>query len=183
MAPRLVLHRLTPNDPHAWGLWPILEARVRKHTPDLAPGTDPERIIAMLREMWGARPAMLGVWVARELSPELNGHDPQPIVGHMVGWVDTHWGEPVIFLCQLVTDPGKGTPLRLPMMLELERWREELNVIYSAAGPHRIRRCKLFAYRPEAYQRWLSDFVEMDSGGTLMMFDLSAMTIPAEEAS
>ena len=174
----LALVRLTPEDPTAWGLWPLLERRVRMTLPDLEPEAPAEAVIAQMRRLWVQTPDLLGAWFA--VRP-----DTREIVAHMVGWIGVYWTLPCMEVYQLKGDPGAGSlELLAPMLAELEAWRTLLNDRYERQGHARaLDLVRFYTDRPEAYRRWFRPMVDVRVGGAICTFRLSEVALPAPRAA
>jgi hypothetical protein len=181
----LYLKRLTPEDPMAWGYWPLLEARIRAALPRLEPDAPAEVVIRKLRGFWGAQPARLGAWLALRPGVRTNGHRPPPqLVGHFVAWLTaTMWDEPILFGYQLDAEAGAGAwDLRDAMLRELDVWKEALNANAERLQlAHRVDRVELYTLRPAAFARWFRPVVAVQQGGTLIAFRLSQVALPSVE--
>lgn len=185
MTAPLSVKRLVPEDAPSWAYWPMLESRVIQALPLLDPEAEPTAVLRHLRSLWATSPVMLGAWLAFRHGETTNGHGPMPeIVGHMLGWVDTHWGKPCLHIYQLQGEPGQGCLDLLPtMLMELDTWRQQVNRLYEVAGsPLRMSLVKFFTEQPEAYARWFRPFVETKPGGSIVTFSLSDVAMTTKEA-
>lgn len=143
------LHRLQPDDPQSWALWPVLESRARKFCDRYAGETPPDALIAFLRKLFVESPAILGAWL-------FLGEDGQAF-GHYLSWVDVYWGQPYIMVHQCEVD-SKRTAGELTQQVgtAVHYWAAYLNSLYEASGsPLRIQTVRWMADRPDAWIRYL----------------------------
>jgi hypothetical protein len=181
----LLLKRLMPEDPTAWGYWPVLEARVRAALPALEPEANPDHVLQHFRTLWATQPARLGAWLALRPVERTNGHTPLPeVIGHLLAYVDVYWGEPCLFVYQMEGTAGAGClHLLAPMLRELDHWKDALNIRFAeAVGGKRIDLVRFYTQRPDAFERWFRERVDVKLGGTIISFRLSEVTMPSVEA-
>jgi hypothetical protein len=177
----LYLKRLMPEDPTAWGYWPIFEARIRAAVPLLEPEADPEKVVMDYRSLW-AQPGRLGAWLILKPVERTNGHVPLPqVIGHIAAYVDSYHGEPCLMVHQVEGIPWEGClELRDPLLHEWDAWKDALNARYEQAmAPQRIDLVRFYTRFPAAAERWFREVVEVRRGGTLVSFRLSEVAVPS----
>lgn len=175
----LYLKRLLPEDPTAWGYWPIFESRVRAALATLEPEAPPENVIQHYRALWGTQPARLGAWMILRPVERTNGHTPLPqVVGHVAGYVDAYWGVPCLMIHQVEATPWAGAPaLRSALMRELDGWKGGLAARYGIE----VNLVRAYVMHPDVAVRWFGEVVEVQRGGTLVSFRLSEVAVPSVE--
>ena len=142
------LIRLDPSTPRSWALWPQLEDRVRVFCKEYTSDTPPDVLIQYLRKLFVETPTLLGAWVLMTEQEEM--------IGHLVGWVDLHWGQPYLMVYQIRVDTGyTGVAVKDEMLGALDDWTWTLNSLYESAGsPLRITMMRWMTERPEAWMRY-----------------------------
>lgn len=143
------LVRLHPDDPTAWVLYPVMEARVVRFTEKHCPDIKTAPLCKELRERFVSYPDLAGYWVAL---------DGGRVVAHCIAWVGTVWSSIFIHLHQAECDEGHNITEIVPMFWQgIEEWRENLNAAYAKQGlTHRVEdEIEFWTFRdPRVWERY-----------------------------
>ena len=110
---------MTPDNPLCWSLWPSLESRLNRLSPEIAPESPVELLIANLRDAFIKN--HLGYFTLILFDPETF-----KIHGHLLAWVEISWGSGLVWIHQCYTD-SDVSEFYASASVEFDAWLNKVN--------------------------------------------------------